>query len=191
MAKVASSYMRTNGAAVTRNHDALRWANVMGRPCAMTIYIRFVELGAVGSATTFTRLLHIGDDSGTNPAYDIDNNNTNRYAVRYRRVSSGTANAVVAVAQPTVGDIVELNATLNNSGDVTLQQSINGTDATVVTSGGSGNQTLALAWSAPALRVNGLSATSQIGFVGIRDVVIVRGVQTLATMRRLAGTAAR
>jgi Tfp pilus assembly protein PilW len=178
MTKVASSYMRTNGAALTRAADVLSWTNVMGRPQALTVYLRFVDSGVVRQTAGAT-VLAIGVD----PAISVREASGVWAAVH----SNGTANVTGSASVATnTGDLVELVIQVSTTGTVTVIQSLN--SATATTGSTSGALKFGTAWSVPTLSLGSNVSGANQALVAIRNVLVARGVQTLATMRRLAGT---
>lgn len=174
----ASSPIPTGGAEATRAADVLPLP-FPARPQAMTIYVRFVELGTALIADA--RVLEIGASPSARPRFVIGER-LGFYRIFYQTdVSSVTS--LLAVS-PGLGDTVELLATLTANGEVQLSQSVNGAAATSAAQ--SSAVALPPAWSDSFLHVHSVGASSQ-GFIGLRNLVFHRGVQSLATMRRLAG----
>ena len=178
-----SSYIPTDGATATRNADVLPFP-FPARPQAMTVYVRFVELGTILSPDN-TKVLVIGSSGNDSFQVDMDADPTPHYRIgvssltQARSAGFGTA--------PNIGDRVEIVGRLhqsNNLGSVSGIQSING--GAPETAAESATLVLTQAYQDPGLDVNS-RGTSNIGFIAIRNIVIIRGVQTLETMRRLAG----
>lgn len=151
----------------------------------MTVYVKFVERGNatvgvnqklvfIGNATTFLQI--IGNASGATVGYIGQWNNG---------ISSSVATAHTAA--PNIGDIVEHRATLSAGGILTLEQTIAGVSTNTTPSAA---RTLPLAWGATTLWLNSF-ATANVGYVNLLAVCLVRGVQSLDTMRRYAGTHTR
>lgn len=176
MSATTSSYMRSGSATVQRNADVLPFP-FPARPQAMTIYVRFEEIGSI--LTNDARILQIG--LNTNPRlFFFMGGAVYRFT---HRTANGSVNAILAVA-PSIGDGVELVGQINADGSIKLIQSIGGAAETET------SQTSALvlqpAWSDTLLWLNNVAGLSD-GFTAYRNVVVERGVQPLATMRRLAG----
>lgn len=142
----------------------------------MSAYIKFIEGGTnVGAGAI--RFLRFGGASGTANLYITYNS---FYGIRFVTASGATA-SVVGVS-PVVGNTVELLMTLAANGSVVLQQTING-GAPVV--GGVGTaKALPAAWTSPTFEV----AAAPLRVAAILSCVVVRGVQSLATMQRWANT---
>jgi hypothetical protein len=179
MATFASSYIPTGSAAVSRNADQLKWPHA-ARPQAMTVYVRFIESGSrniVGA-----NIIHVGSSTPSgDPRFVIDAVSTGY------RVLHDNANTTVSAqtsALGALGDGVELLGTLASNGAVRISQSING--ATITSSTETGGAMLGDAWAGQTLWMNS-AGTQEVGYVGLRNLVVNRGVQTMATMRRLAG----
>jgi hypothetical protein len=179
MTKVASSYMRTNGAALTRAADALSWANVAGRPAALTVYIKFVDLAGAANQPPTATLVAIGAD----PALAVRVISSVWAGVHSNGVANVTGSASAASS---ANDLVELVIQLSTTGTVTVIQSLNG--ATATTGSASSVLKFGSAWSTPTLSLGATISGANQALVGVRALLIHRGVQTLATMRRLAGT---
>lgn len=177
---VSSSYMPTDTATTTRNSDTLPFP-FPPRPQAMTVYARFIEMGTV--LVSGSRVLHIGGSLFSDAPRFLLQELNGGYAVRH---DNGTTNQVVAITSPvpSVGDTVELVAHLNVDGSVKLQQSVN--SGLVATSTETGAATLHPAWASSLLYLNS-GGTSNYGFAAFRNIAIHRGVQTIDTMRRVAG----
>lgn len=173
-------YIATTTTTVTRNADLLS-IPFNARPQAMSVYVRFVELGNIYETSTNSRVLEI-EGTSTNPRFLISWN-TAHYGIQWFNAAGSTV-SVAAAANPVIGDVVELLAVLQSDGSVYLTQSINGGAATTTAT----SSTLALgpSWgTSPKLYVgseNG-SATGSMGFL---NGAILRGVQSLGTMRRVA-----
>ncbi|GAG34261.1 unnamed protein product [marine sediment metagenome] len=175
-----SSYIPTAGAAVERAEDQLNWT-ITSRPQAATYYVRLVEAGSIFSSS-FPRILEINNGSGGNPRFYIIQNSNGKYRVGYVNAEGTTVTSDLTTA-PTVGDVVELRATLSSAGVVQIHQSINsGTETSAVASS---TQVLPTAWSGTQLWLNSRD-TTQVGFNKFLDIVILRDIQSLATMRRIA-----
>lgn len=180
-ALVASSYIATAGGTATRNGDALIFP-FDGRVQALTLYVRLVESGGA-ARTAGDALVRIGGNEAAGDAFfSLDTGGTN-YRVLY---DNGNLQREASVATaPTIGDGVELLAQLSDEGHVTLEQSIDGAAST------SASQTLDTArpqkWSTAELAITSRNGSSRHSVGRIRNIVATRGVQSMATMRRLAG----
>lgn len=182
MPTFASSYQPASGATVKRNADVLPLP-FLARPQAMTVYVRFVELGSILTGTT-TRVWHIGSSNNNNPRLAVNNNGSGLYQMVHVNLSAASVAATLAAA-PSLDDMVELLGELGADGSVKLSQSVNGTAET--TTATSAALVLPAAWSTPTLLYLNSIGTLVVGFLGLRNLVGHRGIQTFATMRRLAG----
>lgn len=182
MATFASSYIKTNGTALTRNRDRLSFP-YNARPQAMTVYVRFVERGTV--LITNARILHIGLANSANaPLLDIlETSAGGKYRVVYNSGTGSVSSSLTAA--PSINDIVELRVTLTGAGVAQIHQSINGATETSATAASA--LTLPQTWAGTDVELNATIA-GNTGFSAFTNIVITRGVQTLETMRRMAGT---
>lgn len=176
MADHVSSYMPTGGAVVTRAADSLKFT-LSARPQAMTAYLRFMDNGTRNTAGLILRFG--SSDTAADPRLQIDAASTGYRITHDNGTSSVTATTPALGA---LGDSVELMGTLSAAGAVQLTQSING--GTTAQSAQSGGITLGQTWAASQVWVNDSS-----GYIGLRNLAVSRGVQSIATMRRLAGVA--
>ena len=177
MATFASSYIPGNGATATRNADVLPLP-FPARPQAMTGYLRFVEMGT--GLITNARLFQIGDASNSSPRLMVLAT-SNKYRLTHANdTSSVSATLVTALS---VGDNVEMLVQLNVNGSVKIVSVVDGTTDESSTSAA---LVFASKWSGALLHLNQTGAGTQFGFVALRNFVFHRGVQSLATMRRLA-----
>lgn len=179
MSATVSSYQRSGGGTVQRNADVLPFP-FPARPQAMTGYVRFVELGNIVESTE-SRIVQVGASDNTSPFFVL-NETDGFYGVTHG--NGATSVRVTLTVAPSIGQIVELVAQLNADGSVKLIQSIDG--AAVTETATSSAVVLSSAWSGALLWINGVS-TSFVGVSAFRNIVFERGVQSLATMRRLAG----
>lgn len=183
MPTIVSSYVQTLAGSVdARTVDALTFP-FTARPQAMSIYVKFQERGSVLLASG-TRIVHIGTTTATGARLGIFANGSGFYAATYNNGISSSVASTLSTAGA-VGQIVELLLTLTAGGIVQLSQSIQG--ATVTSATASSARVLPTAWAATSLDINALGS-SLVGAVALLNLVIVRGVQDMATMRRLAGT---
>jgi hypothetical protein len=172
---LATSYIPTAGSSVGRNAESAPVAFPYA-PQEMTVYCRFVEQGTL--QTTSARLFQIGGGSG---AAFIVLRSGGVYAVLY---SDGTVEASRALSvAPTIGDTVEIRATLSPAGVIQIHQSINGAAETSSTE--STAIALPAAWSDTKIWLNSVS-TSGHGFNAFRNVIASRGIRTMAEMRARA-----
>lgn len=171
-APVPGPYIPTTTGTVTRNADTLSFA-CNGGPQTLTVYVRLVSNG-VGFGPD---LLWIGDASVTAPFLAIRDNGTTDGRL-FARYSNGVSTSTSAMAgTTTIGDVLEFRVTLTASGVVTLASTKNGAAEVVETAGSA--VPLAPSWSANTVRLSGPNAV-------ILNLAILRGVQSLDTMRRVA-----
>lgn len=175
MATIATSYIQTNGGTTTRTRDTVSWT-LAARPQAMTLYIRFLELGLLADGTAGSDLVML---STTDGRFGIERSSGGVYIARHRN-RFGTEVTSTAGAAATYGDLVELLVTLSATGVVQLTQALNGAPGTAATA--SSAQALETAFGNTTLRLTPLP-----GAVAVTDLLLHRGTKTLATMRRLAG----
>ena len=185
MAKAPTSYIATAGAARTRTADSLSVA-FPARPQALTAYVRFVQ-GHVQPTTQVDaasiRLFQIGGATGE------------RFLAYYNFAGTGwgvqhvsgaeTARTVTVAATAAVGALVEVVAWLYADGSVNLSVSVNA--ATAATGTQSATAALGPQWGASALRLGSLSGTHGVAILPLRDLLVIRGIHTLATMRTRIG----
>lgn len=179
---VPSSYVKNAAAAGgTRLSDLLSWP-FLARPQAMTRYVRFVELGAVGIANA--RVAVIGSNVLGTPYFYVYSTGS-FYRVEYHN-GSASVNATLAAA-PAIGDRVELRVVLNANGSVTIAQTLNdGSEGTPVTSSApASGPAIATAWSAQTLWLNG-EAAANAGIALYRASKVIAGVRSLADCRSRA-----
>ena len=174
MTNQMSAYMKTDSVTVTRTADVLTWV-FSARPQAMSVYLRFVELGNI-NGVDWSDVVMI---SSIDQRFGIERHSSGNYTAVVKN-AAGVSKISGLAAAPDLGDVVELLATLTADGKVQLTQSVNGATATT------GTQSAALSvdqtWGDATLRLIPTEA------IGVRDLCVVRGVQDLTTMRRLAGT---
>jgi hypothetical protein len=178
-----SSYMPTDGASVTRTADALSWT-FTARPQATTLYVKFVERGNIANAVTGSNrnLLSIG--GGSNARIELLQEAATAFYKLYFFRATGAAVASTLAVAPTIGQIVELRGTISVTGSVQLHQSLDG--GAEVSATASTTKPLPTAWNTAVLWLGGHGPTVQ-GQQELLATAIVRGIQTRATMRRLAG----
>ena len=177
-----STYIPTGNASGTRARDQDSFP-FLAVPQAMTMYAKFIERGT--ATVTNGKVIYIGTAAGTGAWVALMQNGATHYKMNHNngttQVSSGTASVAV-------GNGVELRGTLDATGAVTVGMTINGGAETV--SASSAANTLQQTWGAQTLWMNS-NGTGAVGFLGLLACAVVRGVQSLDTMRRIAGTHTR
>lgn len=139
----------------------------------MSCYVRLRETGAVEGAVGY--VIHLGDSAV--PRLRIYANGSGVYAARWTDANGGDATATLAVA-PSWGDDVELLATVDADGVLTLSQRINGATATTATDTATALSGFPMT---PEVHVGSLSGSTM--YLGLyRAIRISRGVRTLAEM---------
>lgn len=179
MAIFASSYIKTNGAALTRNRDQLSFP-YNARPQAMTVYVRFVERGKGISRALWA----IESTARANPRLEFSRGASN-WVFNYIN-AAGTVIGTGIDDDIDINDMGEFVCQVSAAGSLTILKSVN--SATATTSTASATQTLPQTWSDQRFVVGALGATTIPGYLGLTNAVITRGVQSLETMRRIAGT---
>jgi len=182
MAKVPSAYIETVGATRTRTVDRLTFP-FLGRPQAMTLYVRFVERGAFFNGDNL-KIAVIGSSGNDTFQVDVDADPTPRYRLGVANLTVARATAFSTGAVPTVGQTVEVCANWLASGAVTGYLSIAGGTQTTAAPTAALTRTQAFTVKTIAL---GQRASTAAGGTAIRDVLVVRGVHSLATMRTRLG----
>ncbi len=181
MSLTISSYIPTAAGTDARTQDQLSYT-FSARPQAMTVYVRFIESGTAASGTT-NRIWQIGTSNNSNPRTMVFNS-SGAYTMQHINLTGTTVTATLA-AGPAVGDIVELLAELGADGSVTLSQSLNGATATATAT--SSGISFGTTWgTTPLLTINSIG-TAAVGYNAFMNVVAIRGVHSLARMRRFAG----
>lgn len=185
MALVHSSVIVTGAAVDTRTRDQLSFP-FSARPQAMTIYVRFVEMGTVVSSGIGTlRILQIGALDGSAPLLGIEAS-PSVYRIRYNNGITAAVTSAVGVV-PSVGNRIELRGVFQANGSIFLGQSLN--EGSEVTSTPTAALAIAPAWSGAFLMVNSVGAVATTtGINAFRNICIVAGVKTLQEMRAWAGT---
>ena len=176
MAKAPTSYIATAGTARTRTIDTLSFP-YSARPQAMTMYFRFMDF--MGAPTRTTYIAFIGSGSGgTLTLYVAGGGAT------YGCGLGSATNSVGATVtrSVSVGNSVELCVTVTAAGAVQLSVAVNG--GTVTTGTASSGMTPPQTWAANTLY---LYEGNAYGPLGMRNIQIVRGVHSLATMRARMG----
>lgn len=177
MALFPSSYIPTVAATVTRQPDVLNLATSFApRPAAMSIYVRFLELGTILQQGT---IVQVANPTITQVApYFIVNATAAPVYQAYFTPGGIIFSSSVAGVAPVIGNMVELLATLSATGSTQLTQAING--GAPVTAAAGGATTLPQTFGGAGLCVGP-------GFLALRNLVIMRGVQPFITMQRYAG----
>jgi hypothetical protein len=180
MSNTVSSYIPTTGAVFERGRDVLSLP-FTARPEAATFYVRFIEKGTISIAGA--RLLQIGNTASSNPKLFVSHTGAGDYGIRWIN-TDGTTVASTPNVTPSIGDDVEFLGILNADGSVQGTTVVNGT----TTSGSASSaQVLPTSWAGTTLLIGGgLGAKTLDGFNPFLNISIMRGVQTLATMRRIA-----
>lgn len=181
MSATVSSYIPTSGGTDARTKDVLSFP-ILARPQAMTFYVRFIEQGTI-VLTGSRRVFEVGT-AGVDPRL-LCFAATATGTYKFQHNNGGTQVVASAAAAPSVGDVVELVGQLGATGAVTLIQSING--AAGVSSAETSALTLGTAWSSTAINLNATSTPADHGFTAFLNIVFVRGIHSLARMRRYAG----
>lgn len=176
----ASSYVKTNGTALTRNRDQLSFT-YNARPQAMTVYVRWLDRGTGQVASA--RIVQVGSSAGSDPLLQIASDGDGTFTATFHNGNSSVTSATTVATS--INDMVEHRLTLAASGALQLHQSVAG--ATEVAGSTSAGLTLPQTWSGTKLWFNSVG-TSNVGFAAPTNKHIARGVQSLETMRRMAGT---
>lgn len=168
-------YVPTTTGTVTRNEEVAT-VPFNAKPQAMTLYLRFIDLGSLKNTATVETLLSVGGGSGARLRLSSNGTFYNFLKVN----AAGAAIDSAAATATALGDVVELVGVLAANGSVQLIQSINGTTTTAAASVA---QALDPAWNSAVLAfgLTGFNATA-----GLLNAVGMRGVQSLDTMRRVA-----
>lgn len=177
----SSSYIKTEGTAVTRNADALYFPYT-APPQAMTVYIRGVEM-LQGTQPADATLVHFGAASASvDPRCSVY-----RFAAGngYRALHDPAA-AVTATTAATIerNTLLECRTVLGTNGSVLIGAAKNN-GAEVLSPVSSANP-FGSAWADTRLWLNS-AGVSSTGFFGFTHVVVAKGEQSMDTMRQLAG----
>lgn len=185
-ASVASSYIPTAAATVTRSADSL-YFDFGVVPQAMTAYARFVEQSSPNwelAAARSPRVAQVGNnvDTGSRwiPFYKPSASAVYRAQHFNAAAASGTSNAT---ATPVLGDLVELNSVLASDGSVRLDFAKN--QGTVTLGTASGAVAMDGSFAAAELHVGSLGAAGG-GSIALSCLVVALGEQTMETMREYA-----
>jgi len=162
-------------ASVAHAADTLYWP-FLAKPAAMSVYLKFVERGTVGLASS--RIMQIGlTGAATDPRALISAAGGFYVGEHDNGVTDSTATLAAA---PTWGQEVELLLTLSAAGLPTIRQSINGAAETTATGSAAA---FASAWAGTRLYLGCDPAGANQGNPAFRSVKAARGVQTMDYMR--------
>lgn len=160
-----------------RSADVLYW-DFEDSPRQFTGYIRFLELGTVGTANA--AVMYIGNAAGSGMRCLISSSGSFYQITLYNSTTS--VNSIMASA-PVIGDTVELRWTMKSDGKVQIHQSINGAAETNgAQSGALGGAGLEDDWSDDRIYLNSVGS-SNTGFTSVQAAMVLNGSQTLATCR--------
>jgi hypothetical protein len=144
--------------------DLVAWPVLFGLR-DMEIYVRFIEVGTIG--TSGAGLIYLGNDAVSGARLFIQSNGTHYVLSHHNGTSAVTSTAAAA---PTAGQLVELVATFNADGSVQLTQAINAGNPASATA--SAAHTPAAAWGATTkLRANSTGTggtTGETAFLALR-----------------------
>lgn len=178
MPTFASTFIPTGGATATRNADVLPFP-FLPRPQVMTGYFRFINLGI---HLMDGRVLHIGTvNSNAAPRLEVFHSGIG-WAIFF---DNGITVGLTSTANTTdaVNDEVELLWSMSASGVLNIDAILNG--AAAVSGVATAGAVLPTKWASPSMTIG--KFTTVHAFMGLRNFDIHRGVQSLETMRRLAG----
>jgi hypothetical protein len=174
-----SSYIPTTGSTAARAVDSLTFP-FLGRPQAMTIYLRFREMHT-GTSSDLVFLALTNMATGARIYLGINSGSGGQYKFIY---TDGTTVITAPVtANAVIGDIVELRATLTGAGVAQLHRTRNsGTE-----SSGTAQSALVLpqAWASSHLMLNSAGSAAP-NIAQYLNATVVRGVHDLDAMRRVA-----
>lgn len=176
-ATVPSSYIKTEGATVTRTADALYFPFIEP-PQASTLYLRMVEQGTF--ATEFSQYVSVSSAPGDVPRLAVLST-TGASAYALHETGSGAVTSFAGVTNSR-GDLLEMRVVLGADGSVLMAQTKNA--GAELSGARSSLNALAGAWSAPRLYINGANSN---GAAAYTHIVLANGEQSLSTMRELAG----
>lgn len=174
---VETSYIPTTTAAVTRNADVITWS-CDALPAALSLYVDFVELG---TRTLNGTLVSLGADSNQTPRQMVYATGGVYKAQHHNGTASQDSGA--PAGSLAVGTRCEVLATWNATGVGTLTWMPSGSAATTGT--GSTAHAYGTAYGTAKLSVNRYNGATTDGIVGLRQIKVAAGVQTLATMQTL------
>lgn len=185
MSLSVSSYIPTGNATGTRARDQLSFP-FLGAPQAMTVYLKYRPM--IVAPPTSAVVFHIGNAGLTNPRFDIFTAGSALTVEAVYTNASGTQVASIPAVNLVIGNLVEVRATLSATGSVQCGVTVNG--GTEVLGSASAAQALPQAWGGSVVTVGG-AGSSLMTFAQVFAIATVRGVQSLDTMRRYAGTHTR
>lgn len=182
MAIAPSQYIETSGTTRTRQAEKLTFP-FAARPQTMTFYVRFVERGSIGAGDNI-KLLVLGSTGKGTFQVDVDADPYQSYRIGASNASANSAVTFSSGSAPSVGDLVEVVGKWNADGGVAGELSIN--NATPSTTSNSAARARVAAFSVNTLTVNSYGA-DLYGLAAVRDILVVRGVHNMATMRARLG----
>jgi hypothetical protein len=141
--------------------DTCYWS-VPVLPAAVTVYLEFVQPGAVPAASSC--IWYLGNAGNTGARLWIDSTGT-YWRVRHHNGSTEVTSTLSAA--PASGNRVALRATLSATGVVQIHQSVNGAAESSATA--SGTNTLAAAWGDTRLYANSTGSTNAAAISLIRS----------------------
>lgn len=174
-----SSHIPTASGTDTRAADTL-YMPFTARPQAMTAYCRFVDQGAWDIANQ--AVLWVNGASSNAAFLDVNGGGAGYRVTHHNGTVAVSSNLAAA---PSFGDVVELVVELRTDGSVRLHQSING--ASITSAPATAANALSHQWGGQRIYFNSTGDTSNFSAVKHRDILVVRGIQSFAAMRRLAG----
>lgn len=182
MSRSVTSYIPTGSATVTRAQDKCS-IPYTARPQALTVYAQWQARLIQSYTTQAFIVVQIGSTGGTNPRAFLAGAQGGE--VGFVAVTS-TGGTVAAAVSPTLtlGQIVEARGLLYSDGGTQIGVSVAGGTETV--SSKTAGKVLPPTWAAQKL----IFGTFNNLAIGIMQVAIARGNQSLATMRRIAANQA-
>lgn len=150
-------------------------------PQPLTVYARGIELGTLGAGGNKGLF---GLAGAASPSMFVVNNGSDQYICVHRNASGVDANSGPASGTIAVGDLVEIRATLSDTGSVQIHQTINEGAETSGTA--SPAQPLSPGWAAaqPFIYV-GSRGNSFIGRFGFTHLVAIPGIVSRDQVRSL------
>lgn len=178
-----SSYMAAAGSAATRVADQYTATSWPHAPGEVTSYTRLIERGRRAGTTVW----HVGDPSShtATPRFGLWISGAGQYEFRYDAGTDRTQTWSSSVS--TLGQVVELRATVNADGSVTLAYAIDGGSETVIGTSSSQSAPFGSPFGSDAVLQIGQSANGRKSQVELLDLVIASGADwTLDELRRVA-----